>query len=57
MGETEAYGGAQLESGGEKAGGGSLEGGVHSPLKFHNLECFVPFQFAADQVLLKRQQH
>lgn len=28
----------------------SSEGGVHSPLQLYNLECFVPFQFAADPV-------
>lgn len=38
----------------------SLEGGIHSPLQFYNLECFIPFQFAGDQdsqVLLKLQQY
>lgn len=28
----------------------SLEGGIHSPLQFYNLECFIPFQLAGDPV-------
>lgn len=28
----------------------SLEGSIHSPLQFYNLECFIPFQFAGDPV-------
>lgn len=54
------FGDAQLELGEEEDGDGALEGGVHSPLKFYNLERLVAFQFAAaqdSQVLLKLQQH
>lgn len=44
------FGDAQLELGEEEDGDGALEGGVHSPLKFYNLERLVAFQFAAAPV-------
>lgn len=39
----------------ERVESASSEGGVHSSVELYNVECFVPLQFGADQVLLQLQ--